>query len=89
MGRGKALSDYERGQIDELINAGQSDADIAVQIGRSTNMVHNCRLRGPEKPPGNWMTGMFALLWTRRLSPARRQAPSSQFSAWKSQKGRY
>jgi transposase len=52
MGRGEALSDYERGQIDELIIAGQSDADIAVQIGRSANMVRNCRLRGPEKPPG-------------------------------------
>lgn len=52
MGRGKRLSDYERGRIQELIIAGQSDAGIAVQIGRSAKLVYNCRLRGPEKPPG-------------------------------------
>ncbi len=52
MAAGKALSDYERGKIDELINTDQSDADIAAQIGRSANMVHSCQLRGPENSPG-------------------------------------
>jgi hypothetical protein len=52
MRRGKRLLDYERGRTQELIIAGQSDAGITVQIGRSAKLVYNFRLRGPEKPLG-------------------------------------
>jgi transposase len=52
MGRGRAVTAYERGRITELIALGLSDEDIAIKLGRSSKLVRNCRLRGPDQEPG-------------------------------------
>jgi transposase len=52
MGGGKPITDVERGRIKEMIAAGHSDTFIAAQLDRSIALVRNCRLRGPDNPPG-------------------------------------
>jgi hypothetical protein len=41
MGRGRAVTAYERGRITELIALGLSDEDIAIKLGRSSKLVRN------------------------------------------------
>jgi transposase len=51
MGRGPSISDFERGQIKTLYNQGVSIRNIAQQICRSANLVHQCIQRGPDNAP--------------------------------------
>uniref|UniRef100_A0A8R1IUF1 HTH_Tnp_Tc3_1 domain-containing protein n=1 Tax=Caenorhabditis japonica TaxID=281687 RepID=A0A8R1IUF1_CAEJA len=56
MGRGKPLTDYEQGLIDDNSALGMSNQLTAVFIGRSLNVVNNYiknpRHYGTKKPPG-------------------------------------
>jgi transposase len=50
MGRGKAITDYERGQIKAMRVDGVLPGQIARRIGRSCKLVSNCFARGIENP---------------------------------------
>uniref|UniRef100_A0A8R1DN07 HTH_Tnp_Tc3_1 domain-containing protein n=1 Tax=Caenorhabditis japonica TaxID=281687 RepID=A0A8R1DN07_CAEJA len=56
MGRGKPLTDYEKGLIDANSALGMSNGQIAVFIGRSINVFNNYIKDplhyGTKKPPG-------------------------------------
>lgn len=51
MGRGKAITAVERGQIAAYNEQGLSIRQIADKLGRSNNLVLHCLKRGPENPP--------------------------------------
>ncbi len=41
MGKGTRLTEYERGQIDGLLDSGRSTQDIATRLARSYTVVRN------------------------------------------------
>ena len=52
MGRGHAVTDFERGQIQGYIEAGYSERAIAKMIQRTPKLVRSCVNRGIDNPPG-------------------------------------
>jgi transposase len=52
MGRGKAISEFERGQVKALHHEGVSKQKIAKALKRTVGLVTNCLKRGPDLAPG-------------------------------------
>lgn len=82
MGRGKEVSDYERGRIEALYNEGHTLDFIADQINRSKKLVFNYIHRGPDQPPGK-STGRPKLLDDRDERNIARHASNQVTSARK------
>jgi len=51
MGRGKAISEFERGQVKALHHEGVSKQKIAKALKRTVGLVTNCLKRGPDLAP--------------------------------------
>ncbi len=82
MGRGKEITEYERGQIEALYSKGHNMDFIAQQINRSKKLVFNCIHRGPDQPPGK-STGRKKLLTDRDERNIGRHASNNCISASK------
>jgi len=52
MGKGLAITDYERGEIEAYHASGMSTRQIAETIDRSQKLVLNCLSRGTDQPSG-------------------------------------
>ena len=83
MGRGAAVTDFERGQIKALAAEGLSDRCIAATIGRSPKLVNSCRKRGVDNAPGT-STGRKRKLSDRDVRQIRREASNASVTSFAS-----
>jgi len=82
MGRGRSITDEERGEIRGRLANGQSLRSIALDIGRSLDLVRHCVERGPENPPAV-STGRKRKLEPRDVRHVRRRGSNQVTSASK------
>lgn len=52
MGRGKTITNVERGEVKVLVDLGLTERQIAEKLGRSKTLVHDCIARGVDNRPG-------------------------------------
>ena len=82
MGRGRAVTDVERGEIKALLSAGYSQRAIARSIGRSPRLVRSCVRRGVDNRPGT-STGRKRILDEPTVRQIRRHASNTQITSSK------
>lgn len=80
MGKGKAITAEERGQIKAYLSDGLNFHEIAEKIGRSFTLVRNCAVRGTDKDPGK-SKGRKRKLSERDERNIARHASNQQVSA--------
>lgn len=80
MGRGRAVTDVERGEIKGLLSAGLSQRAVAQAIGRSEKLVRSCVIRGLDNPPGT-STGRKRVLNDYTVRQIRRHASNTQVTS--------